>query len=64
MSLYKDMETGTYVPNTAGSSWNDRKKEEKQLIDNLLTHFSKSSQSSPKTKARDTAAYRTCSYYI
>uniref|UniRef100_A0A8C4NIM8 ATP-dependent RNA helicase TDRD9 n=1 Tax=Dicentrarchus labrax TaxID=13489 RepID=A0A8C4NIM8_DICLA len=36
MTLYKDMEAGTYVPNTVSSSWKDRKKEEKQLIDNLL----------------------------
>ncbi|XP_035529737.1 ATP-dependent RNA helicase TDRD9 [Morone saxatilis] len=50
MTLYKDMEAGTYVPNTASSSWKDRKKEEKQLIDNLLAHFSKSSQSLSKTK--------------
>ncbi|XP_074516874.1 ATP-dependent RNA helicase TDRD9 isoform X1 [Sebastes fasciatus] len=50
MSLYKDMENGTYVPNAASSSWKDRKKEEKQLIDNLLAHFSKSRQSQFKTK--------------
>uniref|UniRef100_A0A8C4GVH0 RNA helicase n=1 Tax=Dicentrarchus labrax TaxID=13489 RepID=A0A8C4GVH0_DICLA len=50
----KDMEAGTYVPNTVSSSWKDRKKEEKQLIDNLLAHFSKSSQSFSKTKARYT----------
>ncbi|XP_054469828.1 ATP-dependent RNA helicase TDRD9 [Anoplopoma fimbria] len=50
MSLYKDMERGTYVPNAASSSWKDRKKEEKQLIDNLLAHFSKSRQSQSKTK--------------
>ncbi|XP_034432345.1 ATP-dependent RNA helicase TDRD9 isoform X2 [Hippoglossus hippoglossus] len=42
MSLYKDMETGKYVPNSASSSWKDRKKEEKELIDELLAHFSKS----------------------
>ncbi|XP_039992620.1 ATP-dependent RNA helicase TDRD9 [Xiphias gladius] len=52
MSLYKDIETGTYVPNTASSSWKDRKKEEKDLIDNLLAHFSKSSQSFSKSKVR------------
>lgn len=49
LSLYKDLETGTYVPNAASSSWKDRKKEEKELIDNLLAQFSKSSYSS-KTK--------------
>lgn len=58
MSLYKDVEAGTYVPDTASSSWKDRKKEEQQLIDDLLVHFSKSSQSCPKTKARHTTAYR------
>uniref|UniRef100_A0A8C2ZEN8 ATP-dependent RNA helicase TDRD9 n=1 Tax=Cyclopterus lumpus TaxID=8103 RepID=A0A8C2ZEN8_CYCLU len=50
MSLYKDMVEGTYVPNSASSSWKDRKKEEKQLIDNLLAHFSKSRPSQSKTK--------------
>uniref|UniRef100_UPI0037E94C75 ATP-dependent RNA helicase TDRD9 n=1 Tax=Semicossyphus pulcher TaxID=241346 RepID=UPI0037E94C75 len=50
MSLYKDMETGAYVPNTANSSWKDRKKEEKELIDYLLDHFSKSYQPSSKAK--------------
>lgn len=59
MSLYKDVETGTYVPDTASSSWKDRKKEEQRLIDDLLVHFSKSSQFNPKTKARHTTAYRT-----
>lgn len=62
ISLYSDMETGTYVPNAASSSWKDRKKEEKQLIDNLLAHFSKSRQSYSKTKARYTAAYRSFLY--
>lgn len=51
MSLYKDVETGTYVPDAASSSWKDRNKEEQQLIDDLLVHFSKSSQAYPKTKA-------------
>ncbi|XP_071383843.1 ATP-dependent RNA helicase TDRD9 [Centroberyx affinis] len=51
VSLYKDLEKGTYIPNATSSSWKDRKVEEKQLIDSLLTYFSKSSQSSPKTKA-------------
>ncbi|KAM7403060.1 hypothetical protein PAMA_003810 [Pampus argenteus] len=50
MSLYKDMEAGTYVPNFVSSSWNDRKKEEKQIIDSLLAHFSKSHQSYSKAK--------------
>ncbi|XP_059209992.1 ATP-dependent RNA helicase TDRD9 isoform X2 [Centropristis striata] len=50
MCLYKDMEKGTYVANAASSSWNERKKEEKQLIDNLLAHFSKSRQSHSRAK--------------
>ncbi|XP_070836021.1 ATP-dependent RNA helicase TDRD9 [Chaetodon trifascialis] len=50
MSLYKDMEMGTYVPTVVSSSWHNRKKEEKQLIDNLLTHFSESHQSYSRTK--------------
>ncbi|KAL7380920.1 hypothetical protein ABVT39_025994 [Epinephelus coioides] len=52
MSLYQDMEKGTYVPNAASSSWTDRKKEEKELIDSLLGHFSKSSQPYSRTKVR------------
>lgn len=63
MSLYKDMETGAYVPNSVSSSWKDHKKEEKQLIDNLLAHFSKNSQSYPKTKARYMANI-TSSFYL
>uniref|UniRef100_A0A7N5ZV17 ATP-dependent RNA helicase TDRD9 n=1 Tax=Anabas testudineus TaxID=64144 RepID=A0A7N5ZV17_ANATE len=47
ISLYKDLETGMYVPSTASSSWNDRKKEEKELIDNLLTNFSMNRIKSP-----------------
>ncbi|KAF1374862.1 hypothetical protein PFLUV_G00233470 [Perca fluviatilis] len=50
MSLYKDIERGTYVPNAASSSWKDRKKEDKQLIDSLLAQFSKSGQPHSKTK--------------
>ncbi|KAM9341283.1 ATP-dependent RNA helicase TDRD9 [Symphorus nematophorus] len=50
MSLYKDMEAGTYVPNAASSSWSDRKKEEKDLIDSLLTHFSKHHHPFSKSK--------------
>uniref|UniRef100_A0A8C9XGP7 ATP-dependent RNA helicase TDRD9 n=1 Tax=Sander lucioperca TaxID=283035 RepID=A0A8C9XGP7_SANLU len=50
MSLYKDIERGTYVPNAASSSWKDRKKEDKQLIDSLLAQFSKSGQ--PHSKAK------------
>ncbi|XP_047466283.1 ATP-dependent RNA helicase TDRD9 isoform X2 [Mugil cephalus] len=50
MSLYKDLEKGTYTPNSAGSSWNDRKKEEKELIGSLLAHFSKNCQAYSRTK--------------
>lgn len=50
MSLYKDMEEGTYVPNSVSNTWSNRKKEEKELIDSLLTHFSKQPQSYSRTK--------------
>lgn len=52
MSLYRDMETGTYIPNSAGSSWNARKKEEKELIDHLLDHFAKTRPAYSKNKVR------------
>uniref|UniRef100_A0A3Q1C9R2 ATP-dependent RNA helicase TDRD9 n=1 Tax=Amphiprion ocellaris TaxID=80972 RepID=A0A3Q1C9R2_AMPOC len=52
MSLYKDKEDGTYVPDSVSSSWKDRKKEEKEIIDSLLAHFSKGSQSYARTKVR------------
>lgn len=52
MSLYRDMEMGTYVPNSAGSSWSTRKKEEKELIDHLLAHFAENGQAYHKNKAR------------
>lgn len=64
ISLYRDMEMGVYVPNTVSSSWSDRKKEEKQLIDILIDHFSKSSISYSKSKARKRGAYQMCSLYI
>ncbi|XP_068195445.1 ATP-dependent RNA helicase TDRD9 [Antennarius striatus] len=48
--LYKAMETGTYVPNITGNSWKKRKAEEKELIDNLLAHFSQSRQSYSRNK--------------
>lgn len=51
MSLYRDIETGTYVPDAATGSWKDRKREDKELIDNLLSHF-KTNQSYSRTKAR------------
>ncbi|XP_061650873.1 ATP-dependent RNA helicase TDRD9 isoform X1 [Phyllopteryx taeniolatus] len=52
ISLYKDIETGMYVPNAASSSWKDRKKEEKELIDCLLSYFSKRSNPYSRTKVR------------
>ncbi|XP_054653548.1 ATP-dependent RNA helicase TDRD9 [Dunckerocampus dactyliophorus] len=52
VSLYKDIQTGMYVPNATSSSWKDRKKEEKELIDYLLSHFSKSRTPYSKTKVR------------
>uniref|UniRef100_A0AAQ5X687 ATP-dependent RNA helicase TDRD9 n=1 Tax=Amphiprion ocellaris TaxID=80972 RepID=A0AAQ5X687_AMPOC len=39
MSLYKDKEDGTYVPDSVSSSWKDRKKEEKEIIDSLLVRL-------------------------
>ncbi|XP_013884818.1 putative ATP-dependent RNA helicase TDRD9 [Austrofundulus limnaeus] len=48
MTLYKDMEKGTYVPISASSSWKEHEKEEKELIDSLLAHFSKSTPSGSK----------------
>ncbi|KAM4625880.1 ATP-dependent RNA helicase TDRD9 [Polymixia lowei] len=50
VSLYKDIEDGTYVPNTTSGSWKERKEEEKQLIDSLLSYFSKGSRPYLKTK--------------
>lgn len=52
MSLYRDMETGTYIPNSAGRCWDTRKKEEKELIDHLLDHFAKTRQAYSKNKVR------------
>ncbi|XP_061824859.2 ATP-dependent RNA helicase TDRD9 [Nerophis lumbriciformis] len=52
VSLYKDIQTGIYVPNAISSSWKDRKKEEKELIDCLLSHFSKSRTLYSRTKVR------------
>ncbi|XP_051801542.1 ATP-dependent RNA helicase TDRD9 [Acanthochromis polyacanthus] len=52
MTLYKDKEEGTYVPDSASSSWKEGKKEEKEIIDSLLAHFSKSSQPYARTKVR------------
>lgn len=48
MTLYKDMEKGPYVHNSATSSWKEREKEEKELIDSLLAHFSQHPPSGSK----------------
>lgn len=52
MSLYRDMERGTYIPNSAGRCWDTRIKEEKELIDHLLDHFAKTRQPYSKNKVR------------
>nr|XP_040055966.1 ATP-dependent RNA helicase TDRD9 isoform X2 [Gasterosteus aculeatus aculeatus] len=52
MSMYQDMELGTSVPYTTSSYYKERKKEEKQIIDNLLSHFSTSRQAQSKTKVQ------------
>uniref|UniRef100_H2THD8 ATP-dependent RNA helicase TDRD9 n=1 Tax=Takifugu rubripes TaxID=31033 RepID=H2THD8_TAKRU len=52
MSLYRDMETGIYIPNSAGRCWDTRKKEEKELIDHLLDHFAKTRQAYSKNKVQ------------
>uniref|UniRef100_A0A3Q3RJQ9 ATP-dependent RNA helicase TDRD9 n=1 Tax=Mastacembelus armatus TaxID=205130 RepID=A0A3Q3RJQ9_9TELE len=52
MSLYKALETGTYVPSTPSSSWKERNKEDKELIDLLLNHFSQSPQPCSDAKVR------------
>ncbi|KAM9708386.1 ATP-dependent RNA helicase TDRD9 isoform 2-T2 [Menidia menidia] len=62
VSLYKDLENGTNVPSTSNSSWRNRTKEEKELIDSLLSHFSKSSVTFSKAKVRvngPTSPYKT-----
>jgi hypothetical protein len=50
MSMYKDMADKTYVPNSAGGSWQDRLKEQTDLISDLLARF-KDNKSYLKTKA-------------
>ncbi|XP_021429949.2 ATP-dependent RNA helicase TDRD9 isoform X1 [Oncorhynchus mykiss] len=52
VSLYKDLQDGTFTPNATSSSWKTSKEEEKQLIDSLLQSFAKTSQSSLKSKVR------------
>lgn len=56
LSMYKDMEMGTFVANSVSGIWQDRRREDKQLIDSLLSHFSKSRPGC--AKARHTAALR------
>lgn len=56
MSLYTDMEMGTYVANSAGSSWTTRKKEERELIDHLLAHFAENKHHYQKHKVRKIAS--------
>ncbi|XP_029973303.1 ATP-dependent RNA helicase TDRD9 [Salarias fasciatus] len=51
MSLYKDLEDGSYVPNTASNSAKARTAEAKEIIDSLLARFSKSNSLS-RTKVR------------
>jgi hypothetical protein len=55
MSLYKDLQDGTFTPNATSSSWKTNKEKEKQLIDSLLQSFSKTSWSFLKSKARTLA---------
>ncbi|XP_057715243.1 ATP-dependent RNA helicase TDRD9 [Corythoichthys intestinalis] len=52
ISLYKDIKTGMYVPNSTSSSWKDRKEEEMELIDYLLSHFSEHRIPYSRTKVR------------
>lgn len=59
VSLYKDLQDGTFTPNATSSSWKTSKEEEKQLIDSLLQSFAKTSQSSLKSKARTLAKWLT-----
>uniref|UniRef100_A0A3Q3A8T5 ATP-dependent RNA helicase TDRD9 n=1 Tax=Kryptolebias marmoratus TaxID=37003 RepID=A0A3Q3A8T5_KRYMA len=58
MTLYKDMEKGTYVPISANSAWKEREKEEKELIDSLLAHFSKYPPSGSKVRHRPSSPYK------
>ncbi|KAG9336632.1 hypothetical protein JZ751_002979 [Albula glossodonta] len=50
LSLYKDLQDGTFMPNSTSSSWKTRKAEEKELIDSLLESLSKTSQASLRCK--------------
>lgn len=57
-SLYKDMEMGTFVANSVSGIWQDRRREDKQLINSLLAHFSKSNPGCAKAKARREVAQK------
>ncbi|XP_047202025.1 ATP-dependent RNA helicase TDRD9 isoform X2 [Girardinichthys multiradiatus] len=48
MSMYDDVEKGTYVPGSVGSSWRDRKKLDEETINSLLAQLSSSPNSSSK----------------
>ncbi|KAK7904385.1 hypothetical protein WMY93_016992 [Mugilogobius chulae] len=50
MSTYKDMEDGTYASASTNTSWQERKREEQEVINHLLEHFSKTRQTFSKTK--------------
>ncbi|KAM9786380.1 ATP-dependent RNA helicase TDRD9 [Syngnathus typhle] len=52
VSMYQDIETGMYVRNASSSSWKDRQKDDKQLIECLLSRFSKSCPPYSRTKVR------------
>lgn len=58
VSLYKDVEMGTFVANSVNGIWQNRRREDEQLINSLVTHFSKSNMGCAKTKARATAAHK------
>ncbi|XP_037343023.2 ATP-dependent RNA helicase TDRD9 [Pungitius pungitius] len=57
MSMYQDMEKSTSVPYTTSSYYKERKKEEKQIIDDLLAHFSTSRQAQSKAKVQLVGPY-------
>ncbi|XP_030628475.1 ATP-dependent RNA helicase TDRD9 [Chanos chanos] len=50
MSLYQDLQDGTYTPNSTSSSWKNQKEEEKRVINSLLEAFSRTSHSAPKIR--------------
>ncbi|XP_066550485.1 ATP-dependent RNA helicase TDRD9 [Amia ocellicauda] len=50
MSMYRDLQEGTFMANATSTSWKTQKEQEKQLIDSLLEGFSKSPSTSLKYK--------------